>query len=144
MAIMQILVLTEEQVPEGTHVLSPTQTKTWMACKRKWGWGKLDHIRMPQKPGQEIGSAVHDEAENWLRDGTLPDETRVIMAPKGPRYPGRIFKAGIHLLPPPRTVLVEQKFYLYVDGVYTNVDTLSKSDLESAQSVILPNALQGG
>ncbi len=34
--------------------------------------------------------------------------------------------------------------WLYVDGVYTNVDTLSKSDLESAQSVILANALQGG
>lgn len=34
--------------------------------------------------------------------------------------------------------------WLYVDGVYTNTDTLTERDLQRAQSVILANALQGG
>ena len=38
----------------------------------------------------------------------------------------------------------ERGRWLYVDGVYTNAETLTEQDLERAQSIVLANALQGG
>jgi hypothetical protein len=107
-----------KSAPPGAIVLSASQLRTAKHTLRKWGWGKIDGIKFPQKPGQLVGSACHEVGESWLKYGTIPNESQIIEIPRGKRYPGRIIKAGIRHLPPPRTALVEQKFYLLIDGLY--------------------------
>ena len=90
--------------------ISPSQIKSWKLCPRKWAWPILGDVdRGPDSGPSIVGSRVHWHAENWLRDGTPPDEEDRIEYenPRKPtevivRYPGRIFAAGIHLNPPPK------------------------------------------
>jgi hypothetical protein len=95
-----------------THVLSASQLEKF-ECERA---GVLTYVH-GQRPGPDgsaiLGTRVHTIAENYLRDGTEPDQEEALktLSQYGEKvhYPGRIFAQGIPLLPPPGTCLVEGK-----------------------------------
>lgn len=83
------------------HWVSATQVGTYRLCKRKWGWNKLDYIKVPPNRFAERGSRVHGVGERWLETGKAIDMDS---------EEGRIFSAGIKFLPPPGSGLVENQF----------------------------------
>jgi hypothetical protein len=95
-----------------TPVFSVSQVSTARDCLAKWGYRYLDGLRETPNASAAIGTRVHEIAETYLRDGKLPwaDERLTIGARTV--YPGRIFSAGMHLLPSPRSVDVEGKIEL--------------------------------
>jgi hypothetical protein len=64
-------------------------------CKRKWAFNKIEGITTPSTASQALGTRMHEVGENYLRNGTLPDLKK---------KPDRIFAAGMHLLPDPKTI----------------------------------------
>ena len=90
------------------YPISASQYKTAFdletGCLRKWAFYKIDGIVSESTAPQMLGTNVHTDAENYLRDGTVPDlKTKH----------GRIFASGMHLLPPRASVTgVEQEFKL--------------------------------
>jgi hypothetical protein len=62
-------------------LVSPSQVGTFLQCQRKWGWDKLDGLRPPPTKSQELGTAMHAQLENWLKEGVPPsgaDGSRLI------------------------------------------------------------------
>lgn len=95
-------------------LLSASQVDTFLSCARKWAFKSLWKIDAPPDSSAVLGTAVHSIAEDYLTHGTQPDVHRELPLRKGGgqpgenvHYPGAIFQAGIHLLPPPGTVYVE-------------------------------------
>lgn len=100
------------------HV-SPSQVHTWRACRRKWSYSRI-------RPRAEnrfalFGTNTHSQLEGWLRDQTPPDWT----TPEG-----KCAIAGLHLLPPPKTVAVEVPLELEFEGVLYvgHIDALGYQD----------------
>lgn len=59
----------------GFHYYSPSQIETFAGCKRKWAFGTLGRMRVPQTRGQALGDEVHKQLENFLQ-GRPIDYTR--------------------------------------------------------------------
>lgn len=76
--------------PVTPVTLSASQISVWMDCKRKWGWQYLAKIPRITHPSAALGTRVHTQLEEYLRnarplsftlpDGT-PDESAYIAAP---------------------------------------------------------------
>ena len=55
--------------------ISPSQIKNWKRCPRVWAWPILGDVeREPPSGPALVGDRLHAMAEDWLRDGTPPDE----------------------------------------------------------------------
>jgi hypothetical protein len=82
---------------------SPTQISTFRGCKRKWAWRVVAGIVAPPSPAAELGTAVHNELEKYLRGGQIDFRTEV----------GYIAASGIEHLPRPGTpgLRIEGDFY---------------------------------
>lgn len=88
--------------------ISATTVKTFQACKRKWAWVALEGLGGPPTPAMQLGTRVHRQLELYLRDGT-PFDMRT--------REGEIAFSGLHLLPAPRTMIVEKPFSVRIDGI---------------------------
>jgi hypothetical protein len=88
--------------------ISPSRLKEAQRCMRYWAFHKLG--RLPREETQPLrdGRAAHKQAENYLRHGTPPD----IRTPHG-----RWLVEGLHLLPKPRTCLVEHRVHFDFEGL---------------------------
>ena len=79
-----------------THV-SASQVQLFRDCPRKWYTTYVLGHFQPSTPSQELGTAIHTVAENYLQHGIEPPESK----------PGDIFKLGLPYLPAPGTGVVE-------------------------------------
>lgn len=95
---------------------SASQVSTAERCWRRWSYSYRDRLPRKERPSLELGNAVHDIAERWLKDGTPVDTSTEA---------GAIFAAGVHLLPDPPQGDVEQWFAFRVGGE----DFIGKKDL---------------
>ena len=77
--------------------VSASQITTFRDCARKWYFNKVVGISTPSTPATELGSAVHEALENYLRDGVAFDESEA----------GGIAQSGAHLLPDDANVEIE-------------------------------------
>ena len=109
---MQLL----EADPGGRKV-SASQIKLFSRCPRAWWYTYPGGHRAPSSPAQELGTAVHAQAQAWLERGEMPNLAFTLETPKGPRYPGRIFQPALPLLPVPQSGLCEMPFWLEISGV---------------------------
>jgi len=77
--------------------VSASQITTFRDCARKWYFNKIVGLSTPSTPATELGSAVHEALEAYLRDGAdLPANEA-----------GEIARSGVHLLPTERRVEIE-------------------------------------
>jgi hypothetical protein len=91
--------------------ISPTQIKLWNSCQRAWGYRYIEGKKTPPTASQDLGTRVHEILERWLRFSEVPDPDEVFQG----KYPGRIARAGIPLLPHPSDITgVEEEFTLEV------------------------------
>src|SRR5690242_4575961 len=89
-----------------TIVLSASQYARFECLRR----GTLEYVhgfKQPPSASLRLGSRVHEMAEAWLRDGTVPDVMEALEIEGRTHYPGQILTAGLHLGPPPGTAIVE-------------------------------------
>ena len=77
--------------------VSASQITTFRDCARKWYFNKIVGISTPSTPATELGSAVHEALENYLRDGVAFDQSEA----------GVIAQSGAHLLPDDANVEIE-------------------------------------
>lgn len=81
--------------------LSASAIKALSECPRKWAFRYLCGLpRGEPTEAMSFGTACHTIAEDWLTTGKTPDSTE---------YGGRLFLAGVHLLPAPRQAECELK-----------------------------------
>jgi len=95
-------------MPKPSRYVSKSQLETFTSCPRKWGFDKLDGIRYP-KPAAILGNAVHDVLEEYVRNGTLPDQQP---APPQGRHridPRTVANRVLHLAPKPFTGICEDE-----------------------------------
>ena len=99
--------------------LSPSQFKLFNECQRKWYYKYILRDYQPPHASAQLGTRVHKLVEDWLTDGTLPDEYEEMQMPPPytkPRYPGQIARAAIAILPTPTTVETEKKIDFYTEA----------------------------
>ena len=70
------------------HV-SASQITTFRDCPRKWYFDKIVKVPRVSTAATELGSAVHEELEHYLKEGRNPSNTPA----------GDIARSGLHLLP---------------------------------------------
>ena len=75
--------------------VSASQITTFSDCPRKWYLNKIVGLESPSSPSTELGSAVHEILEQYLRDGVVFPETKE----------GQIAKSGLIHLPSHREQL---------------------------------------
>ena len=95
-------------------IVSPSRIKDAARCLRYWAFHKI--ARLPREETQPLrdGKAAHSVAENYLKHGTQPSiQTKH----------GRWFVEGMHLLPKPRTCLVEHRVQFAWSGLQWTVVT---------------------
>jgi len=78
--------------------VSASQITTYSDCPRKWYLNKIVGLQSPSTASTELGSAVHEVLENYLRDGTEFPATEV----------GEIAKTGLEYLPTVRPLQIER------------------------------------
>jgi hypothetical protein len=108
--------------------VSASQIKLWNACQRAWGYRYLEGKKSPQTDSQRLGTREHELWDAWLSKGEVPDPDEVFVTDRGVKYPGKIARAALHLLPPPFSgIECEKEFTLEVDGVrlYGFIDFLT-------------------
>lgn len=69
-------------------------------CERKWGFSKIEHVRVPPNRFAQRGLDLHDVAEAFLKHGTVPPDTDA----------GKVFRAGLPYLPSPGMGVAEGPF----------------------------------
>jgi len=93
------------------HV-SASAIGTWKRCNRKEYFRKFGEkrhgIEVKKAASLELGTAVHEVLENWLRDGTPLDLNT---------KEGKIANPCLHLLPLPGEAEIEGYFEFVFDGV---------------------------
>ena len=90
--------------------------KVFRRCPRRWRFG-VDTPE-PGSPAQAIGTAVHLELEQWLRDGKPFSNTKE----------GRIAKLGLPHLPPPRKELEVEISFEHPDGIRGTIDLFDPTE----------------
>lgn len=78
--------------------VSASQITTYSDCPRKWYLNKIVGLESPSTASTELGSAVHEALENYLRDGTEFPANEV----------GEIAQTGIEHLPIVRPIEIER------------------------------------
>jgi len=78
------------------HV-SASQITTFRDCSRKWYFDKIVKLPRTSTAATELGSLVHEELENWLREGRAFSDSLA----------GHIAQSGVHLLPRDQPVHIE-------------------------------------
>lgn len=84
-----------------------------LQCPRRWVGQYLHKWPRSAAPSARLGTRSHEVAEAWLRDALPPDPGEILTLPYGrgsgtkDHRPGQIIANGLHLLPPPRTVVCE-------------------------------------
>lgn len=88
---------------------SASQVSTYEDCKRKWAWAKVERLPTSSGPAAELGSAVHEQLELWLKEGKPLDLTSEA---------GKIGMEILYLLPAPCTpgMEVERLFGIEIGG----------------------------
>lgn len=83
--------------------LSASQINTYRDCKRKWGWSYILKIKGPPNASAQLGSAVHEQLETYLKGGSLDFTTEA----------GNIAASGLENLPKPGTpgMKIEEEFH---------------------------------
>lgn len=91
------------------RVLSASQINTWLRpCKRIWGFTYLEDKRSEANAGAKLGSQIHEELENWLKN--WPAQETISLSP--------IASAMARLAPRPTLDMkVEEPFLTEIDGV---------------------------
>lgn len=87
---------TSEELDDWT--VSPSQIEK-VTCERAYAFRYVARMESPTNASAETGSATHTVLEEYLKDGTLPDQSSKV---------GEIATAGLHLLPPPGTTEIER------------------------------------
>jgi hypothetical protein len=64
--------VTENPNFEGLVPLSASQLVTFTTCRRAWAYDKLEGIERPETDATNEGKAIHQEVENYYRDGVTP------------------------------------------------------------------------
>jgi RecB family exonuclease len=104
-------------------VLSASQIETFRTCPRKWAWDRIDGVAQPKNESLELGTAVHNELEQYLKHGTpINKETRA----------GQIAMAAIPHLPIPKTAGMSIEQWFAVD--YKGFRFRGKKDVEFIRS----------
>jgi hypothetical protein len=88
------------------RVYSATQVDTFLLCRRKWAFDKVEGIKGPPNQAAQEGLAVHEQLDAWLGRG-VPLNTLTAA--------GKVAMAGLHLLPAPMTPGLESETQSYVD-----------------------------
>lgn len=118
------------------HTFSPSQVETYLACHRKWGFGRIAKVERIEGGAALLGSEVHAQLENYLAGKGL-DFTH-------PKDAGYIAAAGVHLIPSPDDVAkypdqvgieTEFRFKSPATGFVWN----GRKDLELADSRLIPD-----
>ena len=78
------------------HV-SATQIEQHRRCPKQWYFNKIVKIPRESTAAMELGGAVHEEIEHYLKEGRNPSDTLA----------GEIARSGLHLLPKQNEVYVE-------------------------------------
>src|SRR5690348_4748006 len=100
-----------------SHVLSPSQISSWIACQRKWFFQSQLKLPQPDRESTQAGTRVHKILERYLVDGTEIDRKERL---------GRDYNVGACAtalardLPSPRSVpkeRVESHFVIDMEGV---------------------------
>lgn len=94
-------------IPQPLTYVSASQIQLYMDCPRKWYNTYVLGMRQPSTPAQILGTDIHTQAENFLKFGIEPDQSKKA---------GQIFSRGIHLLPKPKECVVEHGFECKVGG----------------------------
>lgn len=81
--------------------VSATIIDTYLLCPRKWAWIYLERLPRTESPSAALGTMVHLQLENYLRDATPLDFTT---PPPDDRYlaPGYIAHSALEFLPEPK------------------------------------------
>jgi len=82
--------------------ISPSQIVSYRRCKRRIGFEYVEGLRSPPSSKQQFGLDVHTQLENWLKGGTVPDDSPA----------GLTAKQGINrwLPAPNNALLIEHKW----------------------------------
>jgi len=97
--------LDQETEREG---ISASAYKSCERCVAKWAFIAIAKYPREETPATKFGKKGHGFAENYLKFGITPDQTC---------KEGRTLIKGLHLLPKPGTVLVEEPFAFRFGGV---------------------------
>lgn len=94
-------------------LISASQVSTFLDCRRKWAWGKIENIYPPPHRSAEVGTRVHTILEGWLERAIAPDLDETLTIDGHTYLTGRIAIEGIPLLPPPGPHLTIEKSFKY-------------------------------
>lgn len=89
---------------------SASQVETFDLCIRKWYYDARLKIPRVSGPGAELGTLVHAKIEDYLLNGKLPDEKKLL----------GIIRPGLQYLPPAASVpknRIEVKFELMAESL---------------------------
>jgi len=75
-------------------------------CFRRWAFGATTDLARTKSESTDFGGNAHSAAEEYLRSGKMPDYTT---------KEGLAIGKGLHLLPRPGSVVVEEPFAFYVE-----------------------------
>lgn len=116
----------------GVHYVSASQLKNWLACRRMWGFEKIDRRERPTTKKQGFGHDGHAVLEAWLKFGTEPPDTAAGRAVK------QVIKKG--WLPPPMVagVLAEEELDGALPGWPIGVEPTGFVDAIDARDLELP------
>jgi len=87
--------------------VSASQIQMFIDCPRKWYLTYVLGMKQPATAAQILGTAIHTEAENYLKFQIEPDVSTKA---------GLIFSRGISLLPEPKQCVVEHGFETTIGG----------------------------
>jgi hypothetical protein len=96
---------------------SASQVSRFLKCPRQWAFDKLAKVPRQEAEALRFGSALHEQAEKWLRDRIAPDTTT---------KEGELFSRGIGLLPQPHSGLVVEG---ELRGGFDGVSFMGRIDL---------------
>jgi len=113
-----------KEAPEIDHpnVVSVSQIETFLLCKRKWAYLKIDGLKDEGNKSSQLGGRVHDLAEDYFKEGAPIDPNS---------QEGRILMPALPHLPPPKYpgMLVEEWFFFELtDGFLRGLKDLTIPD----------------
>lgn len=101
----------------GQITYSASQLEAYIDCPRKWGWDKIDGIRRGDTAATKLGTAVHNQLEQYLKGGGL-DFT-------GDHHAALLAQGATPFLPPPKApgLAVEAEDLKFASPTYGHVWT---------------------